>query len=248
VPGSGDTSGSGGLSHDGSGGATAGSEGADETPGGGSGSASGGGETGGAGTGGSGSTPSYPVPGNAYCAEVADWPSADAGQESTLLALINERRAAGADCGAKGVFGPAPALALAPSARCAIRVHLADMAARWYVSHATWTPDGALCTTREECGAGQLCEARGVAGDTTKRCGDGPRNRLAKAGVSPVYVGENLYRGKSLASDAVSWWMSSPGHCANIMNPNFTRLGGAYLPDDPELPHLWGVVFTSALD
>ncbi len=45
-------------------------------------------------------------------------------------------------------------------------------------------------------------------------------------------VGENLARGGGSASGYVSMWMNSPGHRANILNPNFTRMGGGHFQGD----------------
>jgi len=38
-------------------------------------------------------------------------------------------------------------------------------------------------------------------------------------------LGENLARGQSSVAQAVSAWMASPGHRANIMNPSYTDVG-----------------------
>ncbi len=45
-------------------------------------------------------------------------------------------------------------------------------------------------------------------------------------------VGENLARGGGSASGYVSMWMNSPGHRANILNPNFTRMGAGHFQGD----------------
>ena len=47
-------------------------------------------------------------------------------------------------------------------------------------------------------------------------------------------AGENIYAGRALTptdspAEAIDWWMNSPGHRANILNPNVTHLGvGVY--------------------
>ena len=43
--------------------------------------------------------------------------------------------------------------------------------------------------------------------------------------------GENLAAGQPTAADAVSTWMSSSGHRANILSTTFTELGGGYSTD-----------------
>lgn len=42
-------------------------------------------------------------------------------------------------------------------------------------------------------------------------------------------VGENLASGHGSAKQAVAGWLMSPGHCANLMNPQFTEMGAAYV-------------------
>jgi len=41
-------------------------------------------------------------------------------------------------------------------------------------------------------------------------------------------VGENIAKGQKSVAEAVNDWFRSPGHCANIMNPNFTEMGIDY--------------------
>lgn len=43
------------------------------------------------------------------------------------------------------------------------------------------------------------------------------------------FAGENLARGKNDAAEIVSAWMASPDHKKNIMNPDFTRAGIAFI-------------------
>jgi uncharacterized protein YkwD len=54
--------------------------------------------------------------------------------EDQVLTLVNQRRAAGATCGATG-YAPAGALSVHPSLRTAARDHSQDMATRNYFSH-----------------------------------------------------------------------------------------------------------------
>ncbi|OGZ07030.1 MAG: hypothetical protein A3C93_05120 [Candidatus Lloydbacteria bacterium RIFCSPHIGHO2_02_FULL_54_17] len=64
-----------------------------------------------------------------------------------------------------------------------------------------------------------------------------PPERNWQARISAVYAGENVFRhsvsglsAERLAANMVDWWMDSPGHRANILNPEFTHMaiGGAY--------------------
>ena len=77
------------------------------------------------------------VPDIAYCAEVSDWDEASISLEEDVLEIVNEHRAAGADCGAEGSFGPASPLTMNDNLRCAARKHSADMAANNYFSHSS---------------------------------------------------------------------------------------------------------------
>ena len=41
-------------------------------------------------------------------------------------------------------------------------------------------------------------------------------------------IGENVATGRARPEQVVKGWLSSPGHCANIMNRSFTEMGAAY--------------------
>ena len=58
--------------------------------------------------------------------------------------------------------------------------------------------------------------------------GSDPAARASRAGYVWRAVGENIVSGYSTPEDAVAAWLDSPGHCANIMNPNYTETGVAY--------------------
>jgi uncharacterized YkwD family protein len=51
-----------------------------------------------------------------------------------------------------------------------------------------------------------------------------PFDQMKKAGISFQYAGENI-AGNSSAASAMTSWMNSSGHKANILNPNFTHIG-----------------------
>ncbi|RDI95754.1 CAP domain-containing protein [Meiothermus sp. QL-1] len=60
--------------------------------------------------------------------------------------------------------------------------------------------------------------------------GQGPAERLQRAGVLEVAVGENLaqfagYPEAEVPRRALEGWLESPGHRANLLNPRFTHLG-----------------------
>lgn len=80
------------------------------------------------------------VPANTYCATVTDWSANGSLLEEEVLQLVNNQRAAGADCGSQGTFAPASALIMDPALRCAARTHSTDMGTRQFFDHIN--PDG----------------------------------------------------------------------------------------------------------
>lgn len=85
-------------------------------------------------------TPPEDVPLNDYCEAVADWDAAWISFELEVLNLVNQHRAAGADCGSAGSFDPAGPLTMNDALRCAARNHSLDMAVRDYFDH--YSPEG----------------------------------------------------------------------------------------------------------
>ena len=53
-------------------------------------------------------------------------------------------------------------------------------------------------------------------------------DRAVRAGYTWRRVGENIAFGQRSPREAVEGWLDSPGHCANIMNRDFTEMGAAY--------------------
>jgi len=50
-------------------------------------------------------------------------------------------------------------------------------------------------------------------------------DRVAATGFPGTFLGENIARGQPTARAVVDAWMTSEGHCRNIMNPSFRLLG-----------------------
>jgi len=50
-------------------------------------------------------------------------------------------------------------------------------------------------------------------------------NRLAEVSYTWSNIGENIAAGQVGVNAAMSAWEGSAGHCANLMNPNFTQIG-----------------------
>lgn len=55
--------------------------------------------------------------------------------------------------------------------------------------------------------------------------GDDPFARMAAAGYRYRAAGENIADGYPGAAEVVAGWMSSPGHCRNILSADFTQTG-----------------------
>lgn len=55
-------------------------------------------------------------------------------------------------------------------------------------------------------------------------------------------IGENIAYGQSTAAGVVAAWMNSPGHRANILNPDFTHIGVGHFTA-PGGQHYWVQVF-----
>jgi uncharacterized protein YkwD len=64
--------------------------------------------------------------------------------------------------------------------------------------------------------------------DHTNLMGQTPSDRIRAAGYMGSYVGENIAAGNDNAPATMNQWMNSPGHCTNIMNPNYRELGVGY--------------------
>lgn len=55
-----------------------------------------------------------------------------------------------------------------------------------------------------------------------------PFDMMRKYGISYSYAGENIAKGQQSPQQVMTDWMNSPGHKANILNPNYTTIGVAY--------------------
>ena len=51
--------------------------------------------------------------------------------------------------------------------------------------------------------------------------------RIIRAGYQWALYGENIAMGFENEKEVVSNWLTSPGHCANIMNASFRDMGAA---------------------
>jgi uncharacterized protein YkwD len=74
--------------------------------------------------------------------------------------------------------------------------------------------------------------------------GQGPGYRIAQAGYNGSGWGENIAAGYSTPQQVIDGWLSSDGHCANMLNPGFKDIGigYAYGPNS-QYGHYWTQVF-----
>jgi uncharacterized protein YkwD len=83
-----------------------------------------------------------------------------------------------------------------------------------------------------ELGAAALVHSRDMAQrnyfDHRGSDGSDVGDRAKRAGYPWRRVGENVAAGQGSATQAVSAWLSSPSHCANLMNRDFAEMGAAY--------------------
>jgi len=61
--------------------------------------------------------------------------------------------------------------------------------------------------------------------------GSMPAGRALRAGYNWLAVGENIAEGAANAEVVVQGWLQSPGHCVNIMSPQYREMGLAYFTD-----------------
>ncbi len=67
---------------------------------------------------------------------------------------------------------------------------------------------------------------------------------LTKYGIKWSAWGENIASGQRTPQEVVTAWMNSPGHKANIMSTNFSKLGVGYAVNSNGTPY-WTQMFTN---
>ena len=70
--------------------------------------------------------------------------------------------------------------------------------------------------------------------------GESPFDRMERAGYSYQAAGENIAAGQQTPEQVVLGWLDSPGHCSNIMSPDYTEIGvGYYYGEQDQFGHYW---------
>lgn len=76
--------------------------------------------------------------------------------------------------------------------------------------------------------------------------GSTPGSRIRRQGYSPRAWGENIAAGYTDVQSVVDGWLQSPGHCANIMSPDFTEIGASSAENNgTQYSVFWTQVFAS---
>lgn len=69
-------------------------------------------------------------------------------------------------------------------------------------------------------------------------------DRATREGYEWQRVAENITSGQGSPQRVVAGWLASPGHCANIMQTDFTEMGAAYVVNaDSDTMIYWTQVF-----
>ena len=100
------------------------------------------------------------------------------------------------------------------SRRCGDKQHQAAAPLKWH----TMLAEAALAHARD-ISQGNFSH--------TGRDGSEVWERVGREGYSYRAVGENIAMNPMGIASTVDGWLNSPGHCANIMNPEFTEMGAA---------------------
>jgi len=140
-----------------------------------------------------------------WCNDVATWDPAWTQLEDQVLTLVNQRRAAGATCGAM-TFAPAPALTFDERLRCAARRHSKDMAVKGFFDHVG--SDGstfgerilsagyAFTMAAENIAAGPATAAAVVDAwmNSTSHCPNIMDPKLTNLGTGYYFAGSTMYK------------------------------------------------------
>jgi uncharacterized protein YkwD len=80
--------------------------------------------------------------------------------------------------------------------------------------------------------------------DHVGRDGSQPSDRATRAGYRWRMVGENIAAGQTTPQAAVAGWIKSPGHCVNLMRPEYTEMGIAFAVNKATEPGIyWAQLF-----
>jgi uncharacterized protein YkwD len=122
-------------------------------------------------------------------------------EASAALKAVNAARAQGRRCG-ETAYPAAPPVTWNAKLEAASRAHNADMIGSQYFDHVS--PDGTRTLV-------------------TRAKAQGYTYSLLGENIAVGTLGSSMDR----VAGAIQGWLSSPGHCQNVMNPKFTEIGMA---------------------
>jgi uncharacterized protein YkwD len=125
-----------------------------------------------------------------------------------FLTLVNNARSVGRTCGRKGSYPPVPALSWSDKLYRSAYEHSQDLAASNTFSHD---------------GSGTESDWTGFPNNKSSTM----RERIESYNYEWLAITENIAAGFETAEATVRSWLSSPGHCANIMSSSVTEIGMA---------------------
>jgi uncharacterized protein YkwD len=71
-------------------------------------------------------------------------------------------------------------------------------------------------------------------------------DRVRATGYAEQRVGENIAYGALSTRDAIAGWLKSPGHCENLMDPDFQQMGIAFAREQGANTHVYWVQVLAA--
>jgi len=101
--------------------------------------------------------------------------------------------------------------------------------------------DAALDHTRRQAADGEVYHTDPDDGSNTGQ-------RISRTGYVSSTWGENVAAGYPTAQSVMKGWMSSPGHCRNILNPAFTEIGIALVTGGVTYDQFWTQNFARPAD
>ena len=151
-------------------------------------------------------------------------PEIDSNVKQKYLNAINAVRSQERSCGSAGKFRSAPALKWSNALYKAAYEHSTDIAKSNNFSHKGSNGSSDWTSHVQHLG----------------RCSSF-KERIENNGYKQwKNIAENIAMGSSTVDQVMTQWLDSDGHCANIMNPNFTDVGMADVTQEgSDIWHCW---------
>lgn len=143
-------------------------------------------------------------------------PAIDSGVKQRYLYAINKVRSQGRSCGSAGTFSSAPALKWNDALYKAAYEHSNDMSKSHSMTH-----------------KGSQKTSDWTANVQRLNRGSSFKERIENNGYKQwKKIAENIAMGSPTLDMVMAQWLASDGHCANIMNPDFTDVGMAHVKQE----------------